>query len=164
MVTTMQPTIVGMGELQVSNDPSVVLTGLGLGSCIGLCIYDPTARVAGMVHIVLPSGSNAQSAAVAKFADTAVPEMVQRVVDFGATRQRLWAKMAGGAQMSLSPGADSFFNTGERNVEATKSALDSLKIPLMAADVGGNHGRTVRFYVESGRVSVSTGGGETIEL
>ena len=164
MVTILQSMIVGMGEMQVSADPSTVLTCLGLGSCIGLCIYDPTARVAGMVHIVLPSSSEAQSATVAKFADTAVPELVQKVVDLGAVKTRLCAKMAGGAQMSLSPGADSFFKTGARNAEATRSTLDSLRIPLTAADVGGNHGRTVKFYVESGRVSVSTGGGETIEL
>ena len=164
MVTTLQPTIVGMGELQVSNDPSVVLTCLGLGSCIGLCVYDPTAHVAGMVHIVLPSSANAQSTTVAKFADSAVPELVQRMVGLGAVKRRLWAKMAGGAQMSLSPGASSFFKTGERNAEATRSALDSLEVPLTAADVGGHHGRTIKFCVESGRLSVSTGGGETIEL
>ena len=150
--------------MQVSDDPSAVLTCLGLGSCIGLCMYDPTAHVAGMVHIVLPTSSKAQSTTAAKFADTAVPELVQRLVDLGAVKLRLWAKVAGGAQMSLSPGADSFFKTGERNAEATRSTLESLSIPLTAADVGGNRGRTVKFYVESGRVSVSTGSGETIEL
>ena len=117
MVTTLQPVIVGMGELQVSNDPSTVLTCLGLGSCIGLCIYDPTAHVAGMVHIVLPERAKTQSSSIAKFADTAVPELVQRVVGLGAVKTRLWAKMVGGAQMSLSPGADSFFKTGQRNAE-----------------------------------------------
>ena len=164
MVTTTQPVIIGMGELQVSNDPSDILTCLGLGSCIGLCVYDDATNVAGMVHIVLPSSTNAQSATVAKFADTAVPELIRRVVDLGAVRSRLWAKMAGGAQMSLSPGADSFFKTGARNAEATKSTLESLKTPLTAVDIGGNHGRTVKFFVESGRISVGTGGGETIEL
>ena len=134
MVTTTQPVIIGMGELQVSNDPSDILTCLGLGSCIGLCVYDDATNVAGMVHIVLPSSTNAQSATVAKFADTAVPELIRRVVDLGAVRSRLWAKMAGGAQMSLSPGADSFFKTGARNAEATKSTLESLKIPLTVSN------------------------------
>jgi len=165
MTTTQLDTIVvGMGELQVSKDPQAVLTCLGLGSCIGFSSYDPVANVAGMVHIVLPDSAGKTGVLPGKFADTALPALIGDMENLGAEKRRMLVKISGGAQMSLVAGSAGIFKTGERNLEATKIVAHEHGLKIAAADVGGHSGRTLRLYVESGKVTVTTAGTETIDL
>ena len=165
MITTQLDTIVvGMGELQVSKDPQAVLTCLGLGSCIGFSSYDPVARVAGMVHIVLPDSAGKTGALPGKFVDTALPALIGDMERLGAEKGRMLVRITGGAQMSLVAGSAGIFKTGERNLEATKIAATEHGLKIAAADVGGHSGRTLRLYVETGKVTVTTAGTETKDL
>ena len=149
-----------MGEMHVTREPTTVLTCLGLGSCIGLCLYDPASRVGAMAHIVLPDSTGAKGGPSPRYADTAVSYLLQEMARHGASTRRLIAKMAGGAQMSPALDADSIFRTGSRNAEATAASLASDGVLLAAADTGGHHGRTIRLFVRSGEVTVTTAGGE----
>ena len=146
--------------MKVTKDDSVVLTCLGLGSCVGMAAYDPVSKVAGMAHIVLPR-SDGRSGLPAKFADTAIPALVDEMCKLGALQSRLVFKIAGGAHMSVSPGAGNLFKTGERNVEATKELLAKHGLRLVASDTGGSHGRTLCLSVGDGRVTVTTAGTDT---
>jgi chemotaxis protein CheD len=149
---------VGMGEHQVSNDPLLVITAAGLGSCIGLILFDPVAKVGGMAHIVLPDSNHGRDKTNPwKYADTAVPLLIAAVCAKGGLRTRLWAKIAGGAQM-FAP-VNAMMNIGHRNAEAVQAMLAKMNMRLHASDIGGKSGRTVRLYVDDGRVTVKTVGG-----
>ena len=162
--TQLETVVVGLGEMQVSKDTSVVLACLGLGSCISLCAYDPVSKVAGMAHIVLPSSEGRNAGTSPKYADTAVPALVEAMSKIGANEGRLIIKIAGGAQMSSGPGASAIFKTGERNIEATGATLVKYGIRLVSSETGGKHGRTVKLYVDSGRVSVATAGSASTDI
>ncbi len=166
MVTEELSTVsVGIGELQVTKNPSTVLTAYGLGSCVGVSLYDPVSRVAGLAHVMLPSSREvSHKTAGYKFADLAVPALVQKVLKLGATRGGLVCKLAGGAQMLAAPGNGNGFRIGERNVEAVVNALRQYQIVPQAMDTGGGHGRTVRLVVETGQVLVRSAGGKMVEL
>lgn len=142
---------VGMADLNVCVSPDGITT-LGLGSCVGIAIRDPVTKIGGLAHIMLPdSKSIKNNTNIPKFADTGIEELVKRVVAKGASRTRLVAKIAGGAQMFAFQGGNSdATRVGERNVEATKKKLAELKIPILAEDTGLNFGRTVIFYPETG--------------
>lgn len=150
---------VGLGEISATDNPSASLACFGLGSCIGLCAYDPVAKVAGMAHIVLPgSNHNGRGKTSTKFADVAVPALLEEMRKLGALKSRLIVKLVGGAQMILSPDFDSSFEMGLRNLKMTKKALTSEGIRPVASDTGGSQGRTVWLYADSGRVMVRTAG------
>ncbi len=140
---------VGMADMNVCASPDSIIT-LGLGSCVGLVLYDPSTKICGMVHVMLPdSKSIGVGNNLAKFADTGVEELLKMVVKKGAKKERLVAKMAGGAQM-FSVNKDSpMLRVGERNVAAVKEELKKLGIRLIAEDTGENFGRTVIFYPET---------------
>jgi|UniRef100_A0A7V3YFC7 chemotaxis protein CheD len=142
---------VGMAEYRVSNDPEDVLCVLGLGSCVGVCLYDPVRRIGGMAHVLLPEHLPGQSNPF-KFADTAVPALLAEVEKAGASRRNILAKISGGAKMFS--GADTLFDIGKRNAEAVREALKVLGIPLKGEDIGGNRGRSIFFYLEDGRLEI----------
>jgi len=155
-----------MGDIVVAKHP-VVLTSLGLGSCIGLVIYDDIAKVAGMSHIMLPNNHEDKDVKkLGKYADTAVPKLIEDLIALGALKSRLKAKMAGGAQMFSVPGKNSasFLAIGERNIETTKKMLEQYGIPLVASDVGGNKGRSVEFYTDNWIMIVKVIGSEVKKL
>ena len=149
------PTIVkvGMADLNVCRSGSI--RTLGLGSCVGLTLYDPKIQIAGMAHIMLPSSEIARdgNVNVAKYADTAVPELIRRMLREGAELSRLIAKMAGGAQMFAFAGNDSM-RIGARNVETCKALLSKQRIPLVAEDTGGNYGRTIELRCCDGMMNI----------
>lgn len=149
--------VVSLAEMHVSGDSFDVLTCLGLGSCIGLSVHDPVAKIGGMAHIVLPSSEGRPDRTSVKYADAAVPLLVDAMERSGASVRRLVIKIAGGAEMTLAPGVPSFFKIGTNNIEAVKASLASRGLKLTGADVGGNHGRSMRLSVGTGRVTVSTG-------
>jgi chemotaxis protein CheD len=146
---------VGMADLNIAEGGAVLKT-TGLGSCVGLTLFDPHLRLGGMAHIMLPSSDIARERKlnIAKYADTAVPELLKRLIDKGAIKSRLIAKMAGGAQMFAFMGGTDTMRIGPRNVEATKQALEYFLIPLVAEDTGGNYGRTVELDSQTGIFSI----------
>lgn len=157
--------VINLGEIHVSSNPETALSCLGLGSCIALCMYDPLVRVGGMAHIVLPCSRDGASGGMTntKYADVAIPSLLQQMRDCGAVKAHLVVKIVGGAQM-LSFGASRSFNTGEKNLVATKEVLAGEALEIAASDVGGNRGRTVKMEVETGRVIVKTVGDSAVEL
>lgn len=146
---------VGMADLNVGDNGAIVRT-TGLGSCVGLTLYDAHLKLGGMAHIMLPSSEIAREGQlnVAKYADTAVPELIRLMKAKGALIGRLVAKMAGGAQMFAFAGGSDTMRIGPRNVEATKHALAEAGIPLLAEDTGGNFGRTVELDSATGAFSI----------
>lgn len=135
--------------------PDVELVTLGLGSCVAIVLHDPIARLGGLAHALLPDPSTARETSnPAKFAETAVPALVAELERHGAERGRLRAKLVGGAAMFANLLQTNGLNMGERNVQAARAALAALAIPVVAEDVGGDYGRSVRFAPRDGRVRV----------
>ncbi|TQD26349.1 chemotaxis protein CheD [Methanolobus vulcani] len=147
--------IVGMADSAVAKKPAK-LTTLGLGSCVGISLYDKSTGVGGMVHIMLPSIENARAKDnIAKFADTGIPALLDEMTEKGAYKHRTTAKIAGGASM-FSFNSNAQLNIGERNIAATKEALKQLKIPIVAEDTGQNYGRTIVLDTENGELTVKS--------
>lgn len=141
---------VGMADLNVCVSPDGITT-LGLGSCVGIALRDPVTKIGGLAHVMLPDSTAIKNANnIPKFADTGIEELVKRVVAMGASRTRLVAKIAGGAQMFAFQSKSAMVRVGERNVEASKKKLAELRIKILAEDTGDSYGRTVIFYPESG--------------
>ena len=166
LATTNEQTVtVGLGEVCVTKNPSTSLACFGLGSCISLCAYDPVSKVAGMAHIVLPESDHSNPGKVStKYADIAVPVLLEEMHKHGATKSRLIAKLVGGAQMIQAAGFDAALEMGARNLEMTRKALASEGVHLSAADTGGSQGRSVWLSADSGKVMVRTAGMECKEL
>ena len=151
---------VGMADMNVCSSPDSIIT-LGLGSCVGVVLYDPVTKICGMVHVMLPDSTTiSNNSNIAKFADTGVEALLKMVISKGADRKRLISKIAGGAQM-FSVNKDSpMLRVGERNVAAVKAKLKELGIRLVAEDTGLNYGRTVIFYPETGEYLIRAIGKE----
>jgi chemotaxis protein CheD len=158
----MAETMVRMGELAASAVPGDVLVSLGLGSCIGLALVDRRLGVAGLAHVVLPSSGGYASPASYKFADRAVPELIDRVVAAGGRRPLLDAVLVGGASMFTVSSAS--LEVGQRNEAAVRDLLKQLRLEVVAAATGGSRGRTIRVDVASGAVTVREAGGVTTEI
>lgn len=158
---------VGLGALVATANPNDTLVALGLGSCIGLVMADPQARVAGMAHVMLPE-SNISGAGTplqeGKYADTAVPALLAAVLRLGADRRRLIVKMAGGAQMFNNGSGAGVLNIGTRNAIAVREALAVAGLKLNAAQTGGSSGRTMDVVVRTGIVTVRVVGGPPQEI
>ncbi len=151
---------VGMADLKVCAAPDA-LTTLGLGSCIGIAIRDPISKVGGLAHIMLPDSTQIKNNSnLYKFADTGIEELVRLLIEKGASKQRLVAKIAGGAQMFAFQNKSDLVRVGERNAEASRDKLKQLNITLLAQDTGLNYGRTVVFYPETGNYVIKAVGKE----
>ena len=147
---------VGMADYKVGRAPSTLIS-YGLGSCVGISLYDTQAKVGGLLHIMLPDSTQARSTDnPAKFADTGLPLMLKDVLELGASRTRLVAKIAGGAQMFAFANATDIMRVGARNAEAAKKILKEMNIRLLAEDTGGNYGRTVQINLNDGVYKVKT--------
>lgn len=147
---------VGMADLQSARHPCI-LTTLGLGSCVGIAIYDPPRKIAGLAHIMLPSSQQARNNSnVAKFADTAIIKLIDDMLKLGANKSSLVAKLAGGAQMFSFSEASEMMRIGSRNVISSKEMLEQLKIPIIAEDTGGNYGRTIELSSNNGKLFIKT--------
>lgn len=147
---------VGMADLNVTTSPNRLRT-TGLGSCVGVTLYDPIKHLIGMAHVMLPSSELARGPInVAKFADTAIPELIRKLEELGALRSRLVAKMAGGAQMFAFATQSDLMRIGSRNVEACEGQLKKFQIPIVSQDTGGNVGRTIEIDSLSGILYVRT--------
>lgn len=141
---------VGMADLKTAKAPDT-LTTLGLGSCIGIALWDPTTKIGGLAHIMLPDSTKIRNNSnIAKFADTGIVELVRQMEALGVPRRRMVAKIAGGAKMFEVSGTTSVGNIGEKNAIASKKALQELGIPILAEDTGLNYGRTVELDCSNG--------------
>lgn len=151
---------VGMADLNVCVSPNA-LTTLGLGSCVGIVLFDPIHKIAGLVHIMLPDSTKIlNNSNKAKFADTGIDELIRRMIAIGAEQRVLIAKIAGGAQMFAFSNNNDMMRIGDRNVEATKLKLAQLGISIRAEDTGANYGRTIEFYPENGSLLIKSVGKE----
>jgi chemotaxis protein CheD len=148
--------IVGMADLNVTRTPGV-LTTIGLGSCVGIALYDPFHKIAGLAHVMLPDSTQIQNKGnLAKFADTATAKLIADMKRLGAKKELMKAKIAGGAQMFSFSSVQENMRIGDRNVEAVLRLLSRLCIPLVARDTGSNYGRTVELYAQDGRFVIKT--------
>ncbi len=147
---------VGMADYKVGRAPATLIS-YGLGSCIGISLYDPQTKIGGLLHIMLPDSSKSRSNENrAKFADTGIVDMLQELQKMGAVKSRLVAKLAGGAQMFAFANASDIMRVGVRNVEASKEILKGLSIPIVGEDTGKNYGRTVQIDLSTGIYTVKT--------
>ncbi|MEG6585906.1 chemotaxis protein CheD [Dendrosporobacter sp. 1207_IL3150] len=147
---------VGMADYKVGRYPANLIS-YGLGSCVGIALYDPFTKIGGLAHIMLPDSTQARSAEnPAKFADTALPLMLSDMLKLGASKNRITAKIAGGSQMFTFANATDIMRVGERNSEAVRSMLKKIDIKIIADDTGGNYGRTVELKLENGIYKVKT--------
>lgn len=146
---------VGMADLNVVKD-SGILTTLGLGSCVGIGLYDKYSKIAGLAHIMLPSSKEIKNNEnKAKFADTGIDYLIESMVKKGASSKNIVAKVTGGSQMFASNN-NNILKIGERNILATKEKLRELKIVIISEDTGGNYGRTIELNADDGSLSVKT--------
>lgn len=155
---------VGIADMNIVRTPSTIRTS-GLGSCVGVVLYDSAKKIAGMVHIMLPDSTLGKSSRinVAKFADTGIYALLELLKAEGVRPFSLKAKIAGGAQM-FQFGSNDTIRIGPRNVEAVKSELKRLSIPIVAEDTGGSSGRTIEFDPETSILHVRTVNAGTKEM
>jgi len=153
-------TIVKVADWAAERGDGVLVT-LGLGSCVAIMLHDPQTRTGAMAHVLLPSTSLARDLTNrAKFPETAVPLLIERLKALGADPRRLVAKLAGGARMFSQLVTPGTIQMGERNVLASRSALRAASIPVIREAVGGDRGRSVRFYMKDGRVEIRSVGAD----
>ncbi|PYO72727.1 MAG: chemotaxis protein CheD [Gemmatimonadetes bacterium] len=156
----MKEVIVKVADWAAERGDGVLVT-LGLGSCVAIMLHDAQTNAGAMAHVLLPSISLARDITNrAKFPETAVPLLIERLKGLGADPRRLVAKLAGGASMFgqlVTPGT---IQMGERNLLASRSALRAAAIPIIRESVGGERGRSVRFHVKDGRVEIRSVGAD----
>ncbi len=134
-----------------------ILASYGIGSCVVVALFDPVRKLAAMAHVMLPGrGKEKRDLPRAMYSDAAIEGMLDDLLRSGSMRERLVAKIAGGAQMFTLPSCSMENSPGWRNVETVMRKLNEEGIPLIGKDVGKNHGRTVEFYAESGRMLIKT--------
>lgn len=145
---------VGISELKLALAPAVLVT-YGLGSCVGITLYDPLLRIGGMAHTLLPAPRpEPADLRPGKFVVTAIHALLAQLLAAGAHRERLQAKLVGGANMFenlFPPGGE---QVGERNVQAARTLLAELRVPVVAEDTGGSFGRTAELHLLSGELRV----------
>jgi chemotaxis protein CheD len=166
MLTTNQRSIhVGLGEIAVTKDTTVVLTCTGLGSCIAMCVYDPFSKSGGLAHMLLPTCRTKYdiSSPPVKYIDTGAPLLINRLLKQGSSKENLIVKITGGASMLQIPGFAQL-DIGKRNIEGIKATLDRENIRIVGAEIGGGFGRSVQFFLDSGRIIVRAVSGSVIEL
>lgn len=156
-------TVVRMGEASASNTPGDVLACIGLGSCIGLALVDRSKGVAALAHVMLPESTQVDPPQPHKFADLAVPSLIDLVLAHGASRTRLEACLVGGAAMFQFGGSGQ--DIGQRNAHAVTRLLEAARVPVRATETGGSKGRTIRITVSTDvTITVREAGGQEQQL
>lgn len=150
---------VGLGEIQVSKSMGDVLVAFGLGSCLGIGMYDPVLRLGGLLHAVLPTNNKKSDDSPAKYVDTGISLLMEKMNSMGALKSRIIIKMAGGANILTAP-AMSSFDIGARNITAAREMFSRLNVKLNSEDVGGQTGRTIRLYIADGRMTIRVMGSQ----
>ena len=155
---------VGIADLNLVLDPGTIMT-IGLGSCIGIALYDKSLKIAGLAHIMLPDSTQFKSASnPMKFADLAIPMLIEKMEKQGCKRSNLVAKIAGGASMFNFSDKSIISDIGKRNSDSVKKTLKDNGIPIIAEEIGGNKGRTMILNANDGSVTLKVVGQGVIEL
>jgi chemotaxis protein CheD len=157
---TKNKVIIGISDANVSNDPQDILETLSLGSCIGVCLYDPTTTMGGMLHYQLPSSTMNPTRAKQNplmFADTGMKLLIDKILAMGANEKQLQVKIAGGAAMDTGPNG---FDIGKRNYLAIKKVLWQHRMFIKAEDIGGNSPRNMYLDIADGTVKIKVNGSE----
>lgn len=154
----------GLAEIKFSRNKEDILVAHGLGSCVGVALYDRHCNLGGMAHVVLPDSSiQGQVTTPERFANSAIPLMIDQFKMLGGNMLSSFIKIAGGARM-FQFSSLSTLDIGSRNVEAIKEALEKINLRINASDVGGTNGRTFRLFVENGRVTSRAIGLKEVDL
>lgn len=156
--------VVGVSDMRVNNDPKAMLVTYSLGSCIGIAIHDPVARVGGILHYMLPESSLDPDKAQANpfmFCDTGLPTLFKSAYALGANKQRMRVIVAGGAQILDQQG---FFNIGKRNYIAVRKMLWKNNVMIDYEDVGGMVNRTLKLAVKDGKVRLKISGKGEVQI
>ncbi len=156
--------IVGISDIKISNAPNDVIITYALGSCIGISVYDPVARVGGLLHYMLPDSTLDEKKAKdnpAMFADTGIPSLFKACYSLGAEKRRMIVKAAGGASILDDT---NFFRIGQKNIMAMRKIFWKNNVMIASEDTGANHNRTVRLDMATGKTFVRTSGGEMKEI
>ncbi|MGH2634307.1 MAG: chemotaxis protein CheD [Tepidiformaceae bacterium] len=156
---------IGIAEIVVSREPAEILVAYGLGSCVGVTVFDAEGRLGGMAHVLLPAseGRTPGPAEPARFADCGIDALLQLFTDAGAIKRRLIVKIAGGGSV-LGPANAQKFKIGERNAEAIKERLRHHGLSVVSSELGGVTGRTLELHVASGKTFVRTATSQAAEL
>lgn len=147
---------IGIADMKMAKGTGTLIT-YALGSCIGICLYDPQIKLGSLIHIMLPLNMETGRKNTMKYADTGIRETLKQMEAQGALRSRITAKIAGGAKMFEISGG-SIGNIGQRNIESVRMVLKKEGIPLLKEDVGGSVARTLRFDVATGMGNVHSYG------
>jgi chemotaxis protein CheD len=148
---------VGIAEMAVSRDAQARIVTHALGSCIGVVVWDPVARVGGLLHFLLPSvrGARPGERPPEAFADTGIPRLFEAMYREGAQKERIIVRVAGGASMGPPP-KDDLFEIGSRNYTAMRKVFWKNGVLIKAEDVGGAVSRTLALDVGTGKLTVRT--------
>jgi chemotaxis protein CheD len=145
--------IVETGSIKISNDSNALITS-ALGSCVAITLYDKKQKMGGMVHYILPENPGGKKKA--KYADSGIKLLLEKMIEFNAKKGNIKAKMIGGATMFEDFMDDVENSIGKRNVKKGKEILKELGIKLIAQDIGGNYGRSVKFQLFDGTVYITS--------
>lgn len=153
---------VPIGEVVATDNTDDVLVAYGLGSCIAICMYDPVALVGGMLHALLPTSpaNGREHGNYAKFVDRGIPILIEKLEELGGNHSQLITYLCGGAKMLTIPGEDDKPHIGERNILAAEYILRESGLKIWARATGGNNGRTLKFFIDTGDAKVSSLGQE----
>ena len=152
----MSEIVVGISDLKVSNNANDILVTYALGSCMGIAIYDPVAKVGGLLHYMLPESSLDPKKATenpAMFADTGIPLLFKSCYKFGADKKRMVVKAAGGASILND---SNFFRIGQKNITAMKKLFWKNNVLIENEDTGNNYNRTIYIHIATGKVFLKT--------
>ena len=150
--------VIDISDAKVSSDPSDVLVTYSLGSCIGVCLYDPATHIGGMLHYQLPSSKMNVERAQRNpfmFADSGMKLLLSKLLSMGASKKRMDVRLAGGAAMATGPEG---FDIGKRNYLAIRKVLWSNGMFINAEDVGGNAARNLYLNMADGTVTIRSSG------
>ncbi|MFQ3549951.1 MAG: chemotaxis protein CheD [Armatimonadota bacterium] len=136
-----------------------MLRALGLGSCIGFCVYDPRLKIGCIAHVMLPESRAKDVVEPGKYADTAVPFVIEEMTRRGSTESRLKVALVGGAQLFSFSGPGEKLDVGKKNAVAIKNHISKTRLQIVKEDLGGKVGRTVSLDCNTGDVCVKNAGG-----
>ena len=156
--------IIGPGEYIVSNDPMDLLVAYGLGSCLGIGMYDKKNKLGGLAHVVLPGTINGKTGNSNNYVDYGIQSLFKRMCSEGASKKDIIVCLAGGANMLVSVSSSMNFDIGSRNIEAALLALEKINLKPVGQETGGNVGRTIRVYIGDGKMTCRVIGGQEINL
>ena len=149
--------IVEVATYRVARNPTK-LTCLGLGSCLGIALYEPRARIGGLAHAMLPRFEEGKyRTKPSRYVDTSIYLMIDEILELGGKKHNIIAKIVGGAQM-FTPSENEILEIGPRNIKTAYRILEKERIKIIGKDIGGNQGRTITFDITTGKISIRTTG------